>query len=161
MSGESAKILAFGCDIGQFEWDRMAMEHKNAPVDFQNKMYFIFAGFPVERQLCYINDLLIHATNHHDNLKQFEETMGLMKKYGLQVKASKTSLLMDKALFLGRVIEDGNIKPCQDRIQGLLELRPPRKKREAQSVFGKFNTQGLDSDGLCRKPLWLELSQIR
>ena len=139
LSDGAAKILAFGCDLGQFEWKRMPMGHKNAPVAFQKMMDMVFAGIPPERQLCYIDDVLIHATTHQENLRQFEHTMSVMAEYGLQVKASKTSLLMSQALFLGHVIEDGTIKVCEDRIQGLVALKPPRSKREAQSLFGKFN----------------------
>ena len=139
MEPESAKILAFGSDIGQFELQRMPMGISTAPAYLQREMDKCFVHVPVDRQLIYIDDIFIHSPTHEGNLKQFRETMSILAEHDLQVKASKTCLLLDKALFCGHLIENGTMGPSQDRIQGLLELGVPRTKREAQSVFGKFN----------------------
>ena len=139
MEPESAKILAFGTDLGQFEFQRMPMGISTAPAYLQREMDKCFIHVPVDRQLIYIDDIFIHSPTHEGNLKQFRETMAILAEHDLQVKASKTCLLLDKALFCGHLIENGTMGPSQDRIQGLLELGVPRTKREAQSVFGKFN----------------------
>ena len=139
MDEESAKILAFGNDIGQFEYRRMPMGISTAPAYLQREMDKCFVHVPVDRQLIYIDDIFIHSPTHEGNLKQFRETMSILAKHDLQVKASKTCLLLDKALFCGHLIHNGTMGPSQDRIQGLVELGIPTTKKEAQSVFGKFN----------------------
>ena len=139
MEPESAKILAFGSDIGQFELQRMPMGISTAPAYLQREMDKCFVHVPVDRQLVYIDDIFIHSPTHEGNLKQFRETMSILAKHDLQVKASKTCLLLNKALFCGHVIENGTMGPSEDRIQGLLDLGVPRTKRQAQSIFGKFN----------------------
>jgi hypothetical protein len=131
--------LAITTESGQFTWTKMPMGSKNCPAVFQRLMDKAFRRIPKSRLVVYMDDLLIHAENDHQNLQILREVFDTLRKSNLKLRASKTKLLVKEIEFCGFILKDGNKTPNPAKVQAVKNLRSPSNKTEAQSVFGLLN----------------------
>jgi hypothetical protein len=136
---QAKQKLAITTELGQFTWNRMPMGAKNCPAVFQRLMDKVFRKIPRSNLIIYLDDLLIHAANEAKNLAALEESFKVLRKHNLKLRADKTVLLSNKVKFCGFEIENGRKMPSKEKIEAIMNLKTPKNKGEAQSVFGLLN----------------------
>ena len=138
-SKEAKEKLAISTEFGQFSWNVMPMGLRNAPSVFQRLMDNIFRHMPSSSLVIYLDDILVHAKESASHLKQLEEVFSTLRKNGLKLKPSKTVLATDEANFCGFIIRNGFKHKNARKVQAVAELKAPKTRVEAQSVFGLLN----------------------
>ncbi len=59
MNKESREITAFSTPAGHYEWLRLPMSLRNAPLTFQRMINTLFAGVIVNGLFAYLDDLIV------------------------------------------------------------------------------------------------------
>ena len=123
---------------GKYEYLRLPMGLCNSPDIFQEKMSELMAGLEFAR--AYLDDLLIISKgNFDDHLEQLEQALNRLSEAGLKVNASKCSFCKTELEYLGYWITRNGIRPVTKKVEAILKLKPPTKRRELRKFIGMIN----------------------
>ena len=97
---ESAKLLtAFSTPQGQYIWNVMPMELKNAPQIFQRRMDTIFSDC-TNFCLIYVDDILIFSLNIADHANHLLQFIQKSRDHGLILSAKKVEIAKNQICLL-------------------------------------------------------------
>jgi hypothetical protein len=117
----------------------MPMGAKNCPAVFQRLMDNAFRTIPRSRLVIYLDDILAHSATEEENIQNFKEICQILRDNNLKLRADKTKLLMSEIDFCGFVIKNGKKMPNPKKVEAIKQIKRPRNKNEAQSLFGLLN----------------------
>ena len=133
---DSQCYLAFVTRRGTFKFVRMPFGHKNAPAVFQSMMNDILADALYLKCFVYIDDVVVFGNSQAECIQNTKEIIQLIYDEGLKLGCSKCEFLVQKVEILGHVVENGQLKPKVDKVQGLVDLKRPSSWTEAKSLYG-------------------------
>ena len=110
----------------------------NSPNIFQEKMGELMAGLDFAR--AYLDDLLILSRGSFDeHLDQLEQALTRLAEAGLKINASKSSLCREELEYLGYWITRNGIRPVTKKVDAILRLKTPTKRKELRKFIGMVN----------------------
>ena len=137
---ESSKDkTAFSNEFGQFRFLRMPMGCKNSPSFFMRIMDTALMGIEKTEIIAYMDDLLCHARTEEEHLASLTKLFTILSANNLRINSKKAEFFASKVTFCGFDISNGNVAPSNDKIEAIRNLKIPRSKDEAQSLFGALN----------------------
>src|SRR5687768_15102979 len=75
----------------------------------------------------------------NEHLEHLEIALNILSKAGLKVNASKCSFCKAKLEYLGYWITKNGNKPISKKVEAILKLTPPTKKKESRKFIGMIN----------------------
>lgn len=127
---ESKKFLTINTHKGLLQYNRQPFGVASAPAIFQSTMDQILQGIP--GVVCYIDDILITASNHSKHLQILGNCVPEAAKVWcttytatLPCKAEKCSFMQDQVQFLGHVINKNGVRPNPERVRVLVYAPVP------------------------------------
>jgi hypothetical protein len=87
----------------------------------------VFVRLPQSEALVYQNDVLAHSTDFHTHWGTLQKVYSSLRDRDLTFKLKKTQLSMEKASFLGHVVEAQGRYPSPEKIKAIMEKAYPRK----------------------------------
>jgi hypothetical protein len=139
VESDSKDKTSFVTEFGSYRFTRMPMGLKNSPTFFMKIMDKVLEGVPKNEIICYMDDLCVHAANELDHLINLRKLFQVLATNNLRLNIKKCNFFERTLKFCGFEISDGKVKPAQDRIEGIKNLKEPTSKSEATSVFGMLN----------------------
>ena len=137
---ESSHLTSFGCEFGLFKYVKLAQGLANAPATFQRLVDTVFKDQIARNTVCvYFDDFLIHTKTLAEHVKETDMTVSALKNYNLKVKLKKCDILKTKVRFLGQEIENGIIRPVEERCEALFRYEKPNFLKQLQSFIGLSN----------------------
>src|SRR5687767_13467502 len=104
----------------------------NSPDIFQEKMSKLMTGLEFVR--AYLDDLLIISkTDFNEHLEHLEDALNRLSEAGLKVNAPKCLFCKAELENLGYWITRNGIKPVTNKVEAILKLTPPTKKKELRN----------------------------
>src|SRR5258706_12608087 len=91
----------------------------------------------------YIDDIVIYSNTDADHLVHVTKVMDELLKAGLSVSGPKCKFAVRKIDFLGFVITDKGIDSQPDKIQAIIDLKPPKNLKQIQMLLRNFMTTEL------------------
>ena len=131
--GKTAVITPFGL----FLFPRTPFGLKNAGQDFQRMMDAILGDLPYV--FVYIDDLLVFSDTPEQHLQHLESVFEILSANGLVVNRSKCVLGQTSLEFLGYSVSLEGVKPLEDRVAAIREVKPPTTVKELQRFLGMLN----------------------
>ena len=123
---------------GKYEDLRLPMGLCNSPDIFQEKMGELMAGLDFAR--AYLDDLLIISRgSFEEHLEQLEQALTRLAEAGLKINASKSSLCREELEYLGYWITRKGIRPVTKKVDAILRLKTPTKRKELRKFIGMVN----------------------
>ena len=92
-----------------------------------------------DRMSTYIDDVFIGADDINQLLDDLEQILELIRPTNLRLKPSKCKIGQERSVIFGYEVQQGQFRIAPDRIQALLDLPPPKTKRELLKLFGSFS----------------------
>ena len=108
---------------------------KNAGVTFQRAINFIFHELIGGCMEVYIDNLVVKSTNFNQHLRDLEQAFTKIRRHQLKMNPTKCAF----GHFWGFLVHHRGIKVDSNKAKAILEARPPRNKKELQSLIGKVN----------------------
>lgn len=136
MEADSIKYTAFRCFMGLFEFCVMPFGLTNAPATFQRCMDYLFGDHRFKGILCYLDDILVHASNFPHALTLLRRVFERLRKEGLTISLNKCLFFPKRLRYLGQVIQDGQILPDPTRIEALRRIEAPKTIHDVRSLLG-------------------------
>lgn len=137
---ESRKITTFTSRSGVYRFRRLMFGIKSAPELFQRAMENLFRG--IDGLVVFMDDFLVHGETDEKHDKTLEEVLKRLKELNFRINEKKSLLGVTEVTFLGHIISTKGIKPTEDKIQAILDLRSPKNVTELKSLMGMINFVG-------------------
>ncbi|GFN84706.1 reverse transcriptase [Plakobranchus ocellatus] len=131
---DSRKYTAFQTPLGLMQWVRMPFGLVTAPATFCRLMGLIIGQTP--DLLSYFDDTLVFATSWQQHIVALRSLLVLLRHHGLHVNPSKVSIGTSSVEFLGHMVSSGTLVPVQNKLDKILQLSVPVKKKEVRSLLG-------------------------
>lgn len=133
---ESIPLTAFITHKGLYEFLVMPFGLKNAPAEFQRIMDEVFGHLYGKGVKIYFDDFIIFKNSISELFKLLNLVLDLAIENGLYFNVKKCSFVQSEVELLGHHVGFHGYRPLESRLQGLVNAKPPRTKRELHSFLG-------------------------
>ena len=134
---ESRPYTAFTIPgLGSFEWNCTPMGLLGSPATFGRMMEYIMR---FTRCICYQDDVLIHARNHEEQLKELQTCFNRLRAANLKMNVKKCSFGQASVPYLGFTLTEDGILPGEDKTKAIKECNPPRTVKQVREFIGICN----------------------
>ncbi|GFO40671.1 reverse transcriptase [Plakobranchus ocellatus] len=131
---ESRKYTAFQTPLGLMQWVRMPFGLVTATATFCRLMRLVIGQTP--DLLSYFDDTLVFDTSWQQHIVALRTLLVLLRRH---VNSSKVSIGSSSVEFLGHMVSLGNLVLVQKKMDKILQLSVPVKKKEVRSLLGLVN----------------------
>ena len=97
-------------------------------------MFYPQIGHNVE---VYVDDMLVKSLDEDKHLDDLQETFDMLRQYNMKLNPSKCAFGVSSRKFLGFMVSHREIEVNLDKIQAILDMKPPRSIKEVQSLTGQ------------------------
>lgn len=132
---------AFTCNLGIYEWNVMPFGLSNAPSTFQRFINDLIQtngmGHCAKAKL---DDILIFTRgNFQNHLDELRKMLEILKKTNCKLKFKKCTFFRKSLTHLGMEVSCEGLKPDEDHIKAIKEIRSPQSLKEIRSILGMLN----------------------
>jgi len=132
----SKQFTAFACELGQFEYNRLAMGLTNECETFQKLMNEVLDGLIGHICFVYLDDILIFSSTMQEHLEHVKLVVQRLRNHNLKVKPKKCEIAKTRIEYLSHIIENGTVRPNPKKIQAILDFKQPTSIRQLQAFNG-------------------------
>ena len=121
---------SFVTSQGLFCYKVMPFGLKNAGATYQrlvNHMFRLQIGWNVE---VYVDDMLVKSQDEEIHLDDLHETFDTFRQYNMKLNPSKCAFRVSSGKFLGFMVSHRGIEANSDKIQAILDMKPPQNIKE-------------------------------
>ncbi len=121
---------------GHYEWLRLQMGLRNAPLIFQRMVNSLFLGPIGNGMFCYLDDLIIVSKDLESHLHKVDIVFTKLEEGGLKAKHSKCDFLQSRIQFLGNVVDGEGIHTVDSKINAVKHFPTPQNVENVRSFVG-------------------------
>ena len=85
----------------------------------------------------YVNDMLVKSLDEEKHLNVLQETFDTLRQYNMKLNPSKCAFGVSSGKFLGFMVSHRGIEANPDKIQAILDMKPPQNIKEIKSLIGR------------------------
>ena len=82
----------------------------------------------------YVDDMLVKSRDKKIHLDDLQEKFYMLKQYNMKLNPSKCAFGVSSGKFLGFLVSHRGIEANPDKIQAILDMKPPQNVKEVQSL---------------------------
>lgn len=137
MDESSMKYTSFIVPDGQYEFLRVPFGLCNSPSVFQRFINATFRDLMKQKIVSvYMDDLIVLSKSEDDGLKNLKIVLDTASQAGLEINWKKCCFLRRVMEFLGHIVENGTIRPSEEKIKAVLGFPESENARQMQSFLG-------------------------
>jgi hypothetical protein len=133
---DDVEKTAFRTHLGLFNFLRMPFGLRNGPAIFQRVMQEILAPFLWMFCLVYIDDIVVYSKTYEEHLGHLDQVLEAIGNSGITLSPKKCHLFYSSILLLGHKVSRLGLSTHHEKVQAILELKPPTKVAELQTFLG-------------------------
>ena len=138
MTDAAQRKSAFQTPYGHFEFTRVPFGLKNSPACFQRMMDKVLKGAE-EFARAFMDDIIVGSDTWEDHMIHLEEVFYRLELSRLTAKASKCSIGVPKAEYLGKLIGQGEVSPTSSKVAAIYATPAPKTKKGVRAFLGLVN----------------------
>ena len=85
----------------------------------------------------YVDDMLVKSQDEEIHLDDLQETFDTLWQYNMKLNPSKCAFGVSSGKFLGFMVSHKGIEANPNKIQAILDMKPPQNVKEVQSLIGQ------------------------
>jgi hypothetical protein len=124
---------------GTFMYAKMPFGLMNAGETFQRDMDIDFVDEKDKFIVIYLDDITVFSYSDDEHLKHLRRVFQKCRKFGISLNPKKSNFGMQEGKLLGHIISKEGIKIDPNRVDAILKIGTPRRKKEVQSFLGRVN----------------------
>ena len=78
----------------------------------------------------YVDDMLVKSQDEGEHLNDLQETFNTLRQYSMKLNPSKCAFGVSLGKFLGFMVSHRGIEANPDKIQAILNMKPPQNIKE-------------------------------
>ena len=119
---------------GLFRYKMMPFGLKNAGATYQRLVNHMFRPQIGRNVEVYVKNMLVKSLDERKHLEDLQETFDTFRQYDMKLNPSKCAFGVSSGKFLGFMVLHRGIEANPDKIQAILDMKPPRSIKEVQSL---------------------------
>ena len=127
---------AFRTRYGHYEFLVMPFGLTNAPAAFMDMMNRVFNPYLDKFVIVFIDDILVYSGSQEEHAEHLRTILQILREHQLYAKFSKCQFWLNKVAFLGHVISTEGISVDPQKIEAIVNWKPPTKVYEVRSFLG-------------------------
>jgi hypothetical protein len=127
---------AFSTRYGLYEFLVMSFGLTNAPAYFMYLMNSVFMPELDKFVVVFIDDILVYSKNEAEHTKHLHTVLQRLRDHQLYAKLSKCEFWLKEIKFLGHTISQDGISIDPEKVQEVMDWKPPTTVRQIQSFLG-------------------------
>jgi hypothetical protein len=127
---------AFSTRYGLYEYLVMSFGLTNAPAYFMYLMNSVFMLELDKFEVVFIDDILVYSKNEEEHAGHLHVVLQRLRAHRLYAKLSKYEFWLKEIKFLGHTISQAGIVVDPDKVQGVMNWKPPTIVRQIRSFLG-------------------------
>jgi hypothetical protein len=127
---------AFSTRYGLYEFLVMSFGLTNAPAYFMYLMNSVFMPELDKFVVVFIDDILVYSKNEEEHVGHLHVVLQRLREHRLYAKLSKCDFWLKEIKFLGHTISQAGIAIDPDKVQEVMNWKPPTTVRQIQSFLG-------------------------
>jgi hypothetical protein len=127
---------AFSTRYGLYEYLAMYFGLTNAPAYFMYLMNSVFMPELHKFVVVFINDILVYSRNEEEHVGHLYVVLQRLREHRLYAKLSKCDFWLKEIKFLGHTISQKGIAVDPDKVQEVMNWKPPTTVRQIRSFLG-------------------------
>ena len=122
---------------GLFRYKMMPFDLKNAGAIYQRLVNHMFRPQIGRNVEVYVDDMLVKSLDERKHLEDLQETFDTFRQYNMKLNPSKCVFGVSSGKFLGFMVSHRGIEANPDKIQAILDIKPPQSIKKVQSLTGR------------------------
>ena len=110
---------------------------KNAGATYQRLVNHMFHPQIGQNMEVYVGDMLVKSQDEGRHLDDQQETFNTLRQYHMKLNSSKCAFRVSSGKFLGFMVSHRRIEANPDKIQAILDMKPPQNTKGIQSFTGR------------------------
>ena len=131
---ESSLLTTFNTPFGRFRFLRMPFGLWMSQDVFKPKLDECYAG--INNVTGIADDIIASGRTVEEHDQAFKEMLEATRRNNISLNSSKMQFRQSKVTFYGHAITDGGIKPTDDKIEAIRNMRRPNSPQEVSSLLG-------------------------
>ena len=127
---------AFRTRYGHYEFLVMPFGLTNAPAAFLDLMNRVFQPYLDRFVIVFIDDILVYSGSSEDHSEHLRIVLQTLRERQLYAKLSKCQFWLDRVAFLGHVISAEGVSVDPQKIEAVVNWKPPKNVSEVRSFLG-------------------------
>ncbi len=136
LDAKSREITSFSTPFGHYEWLRLPMGLRNAPLTFQKMVNSLFSGLIGNGMFCYLDDLIIVSKDLESHLHKLDLVFTKVEEAGLKAKLFECDFLKSFIEFLGHVVDGVGIQTVDSKINAVKYFPTPQNVENVLFFLG-------------------------
>ena len=128
--------IAFRTRYGHYEFLVMPFGLTNAPAAFMDLMNRVFQPYLDRFAIVFIDDILVYSGSSKEHSKHLRIVLQTLRERPLYAKLSKCQFWLDRVTFLGHVISVEGVSVDPQKIEAVVNWKPPKDVSEVRSFLG-------------------------
>jgi hypothetical protein len=127
---------AFSTKYGLYEYLVMSFGLTNAPAYFMYLMNSVFMPELDKFMVVFIDDILVYSKSKEEHAGHLHVVLQRLREHRLYAKLSKCDFWLKEIKFLGHTISQAGIAVDPDKVQEVMNWKPPTTVRQIRSFLG-------------------------
>jgi hypothetical protein len=127
---------AFSTRYGLYEYLVMSFGLTNAPAYFMYLMNYVFMPELDKFVVVFIDDILVYSKNEEEHADHLHVLLQRLREHRLYAKLSKCDFWLKEIKFLGHTISQAGIAIDPDKVQEVMNWKPPTTVHQIRSFLG-------------------------
>ena len=124
----------FKTRYGHYEFLVMPFGLTNAPAAFMDLMNLVFQPYLDRFVIVFIDDILVYSSSSEEHSEHLRIVLHTLRERQLYAKLSKCQFWLDKEAFLGHVISANGVSVDPQKIETVVNWKPPKNVSEVRSA---------------------------
>ena len=126
---------SFTTSMGLFQFRVMPFGLSGAPATFQRMMDRLLQGTD-DFAAAYLDDLVVYSDTWEAHCHHLRQVLQRLSNNGLTAKLAKCQLGMQKCVYLGHVVGNGQVCPEESKLKAVESFAVPATKRQVRAFLG-------------------------
>ena len=133
---EDVPKTTFRTRYGHYEFLVMPFGLTNAPAAFKDLMNRVFGPYLDKFVIVFIDDILVFSSSKEEHAKHLRIVLQTLRENQLYAKFIKCQFWLDRVAFLGHVVSAEGISVDPQKIEAIVDWKPPTNVIEVRSFLG-------------------------
>ena len=136
MRREDVPKTTFKTSYGHYEFLVMPFGLTNALAAFMDLMNHVFRPYLDKFVIVFIDDILVYSSSKEEHAEHLRIILQTLREHQLHTKFIKCQFWLDRVAFLGHVVSAEGISIDPQKIEAIVDWRPPTNIIEVRSFLG-------------------------